>query len=59
MNWMYNLEKKWGRYAIYDLHKYFVITYLIGFALNYIGEGVFMHILPLICRQSLQDRFGD
>lgn len=39
MNWMYKLEQKWGRYAIYDLHKYFVIVYLIGFVLNYIGDG--------------------
>ena len=42
MNWMYKLEQKWGRYAIYDLHKYFVFAYLIGFALNYIGDGVFL-----------------
>ncbi|MBQ8625029.1 MAG: hypothetical protein IJ419_02520 [Agathobacter sp.] len=41
MNWMYKLEQKWGRYAIYDLHKYFVIAYLIGFALNFIGGGAF------------------
>lgn len=38
---MHKLEQKYGRYAIYDLHKYFVIAYLIGFALNYIGKGVF------------------
>ena len=45
MNWMYKLEQKWGRYAIYDLHKYFVIAYLIGFALNYIGDGIFLAYL--------------
>ncbi len=39
MNWMHKLEEKLGRYAIYDLHKYFVIVYLIGFALNYVGGG--------------------
>ncbi len=42
MNWMYKLEQKWGRYAIPDLHRYFVIAYMIGFALNYIGGGVFL-----------------
>lgn len=45
MNWMYKLEQKWGRYAIYDLHKYFVIAYIIGFALNYIGGGVVLSYL--------------
>ena len=45
MNWMYKLEQKYGRYAIYDLHKYFVITYLIGFALNYIGGGAILEYL--------------
>ena len=41
MNWMYKLEQKYGRYAIYDLHKYFVIAYLIGVVLNYVSNGVF------------------
>ena len=41
MNWMYKLEQKYGRYAIFDLHKYFVIAYLIGVVLNYVSNGVF------------------
>ena len=41
MNWMYKLEQKYGRYAIYDLHKYFVIAYLIGIAFTYISNGEF------------------
>lgn len=45
MNWMYKLEQKWGRYAIYDLHKYFVFIYFIGFALNFIGDGVVRNYL--------------
>ena len=45
MNWMYKLEQKWGRYAIHDLHKYFVFAYLIGFVLNYIGDGIFLAYL--------------
>ena len=36
MNLMNKLERKWGRYAIYDLHKYFVFAYMIGFALKYL-----------------------
>ena len=35
MNFMQKLERKWGRYAIYNLHKYVVIAYFIGFLLNY------------------------
>ena len=45
MNWMYKLEQKWGRYAVYDLHKYFVIAYLVGFALNYVGGGTILEYL--------------
>lgn len=45
MNWMYKLEQKWGRYAIYDLHKYFVIVYLIGFVLNFVGNGTITNYL--------------
>ena len=40
MNWMYKLEQKYGRYAIYDLHKYFVIVYFIGYALDMFGGGL-------------------
>lgn len=39
MNWMYKLEQKWGKYAIYDLHKYFVGIYFIGYLLSRI-EGI-------------------
>lgn len=37
MNWMNKLERKWGKYAIYNLHKYIVFAYFIGFLLNYIA----------------------
>ena len=30
MNWMYKLEQKLGRYAIYDLHKYLAGAYALG-----------------------------
>lgn len=38
MNWMYKLEQKWGKYAIYDLHKYFVGIYFIGYVLSRFGN---------------------
>lgn len=34
MNWMYKLEQKWGRYAIYNLHKYLAGAYAIGLILS-------------------------
>ncbi len=40
MNLMQKLERKWGRYQIYGLHKYFVIAYMIGFFLDNISGGV-------------------
>ena len=33
MNLMEKLERKWGRYAVYGLHKYVVGAYFIGFIL--------------------------
>lgn len=40
MNWMDKLEKNWGRYAISDLHKYFIIAALLGSVLSYTEIGV-------------------
>ncbi len=37
MNFMDKLENKFGRYAVYDLHKYFVFVYFIGYALDMFG----------------------
>ena len=34
MNWMDKLERKWGRYAIPELHKYFVFALLLGLIIN-------------------------
>lgn len=34
MNWMEKLERKWGRYAISDLHKYFALALLLGIVIN-------------------------
>ena len=35
MNFMNKLEKKWGKYSIYNFQKYVIFAYFIGFALSY------------------------
>ena len=40
MNWMTKLEQKWGKYAIYNLHKYVVMAYFTGFIFNYFAPGL-------------------
>ncbi len=37
MNLMQKLEKKWGRYAIPELHKYLVFAYFLGYLANIIS----------------------
>lgn len=54
MNWMMKLERKWGRYAIYDLHKYFVFVYFIGAVLGYLGDGEIMNYLNFSVPAILQ-----
>lgn len=39
MNFMNKFEKKFGRYAIYDLHKYFVFASMIGLVLSQFEMG--------------------
>ena len=40
MNWMMKLERKWGKYAIYNLHKYVVMAYFTGFIFNSFAPGL-------------------
>lgn len=40
MNFMDKLERKWGRHAVYNLHKYIVAAYGLGFVLNYLAPGI-------------------
>jgi len=40
MNFMQKLERKWGRHAIYGLHKYVIGAYFIGFILEYLPIGI-------------------
>ena len=37
MNFMEKLERKWGRYAIPELHKYLVFAYFLGYLSNMIS----------------------
>lgn len=39
MNFMNKLEQKFGKYAVYDLHKYFVFASAIGVILSQFGIG--------------------
>lgn len=41
MNWMDKLERKWGKYAIPDIHRYLIIAILIGYAISYLASGLF------------------
>lgn len=54
---MYKLEQKWGRHAIYDLHKYFVIVYFIGYALDMFAGSIVSAYLsfsvPMILRGQI------
>lgn len=36
MNFMEKLQRKWGKYAVYELHKYLVGAYFVGFVLDYL-----------------------
>ena len=44
MNWMNQLEKKWGHYAIPSLHKYLVIAVAIGYAISYFGGNLINYL---------------
>ncbi len=40
MNFMENLQRKWGKYAVYELHKYLVGFYFIGLVFSYLPVNV-------------------
>lgn len=44
MNLMDKLERKWGKYAVYNLHKYIVIAYFIGFILSYLPIDIMSYL---------------
>lgn len=41
-NWLYNLEKKFGRYAVPNLTVFVIFTYIIGYLFSFMG------LIPLI-----------
>lgn len=56
MNLMQKLEQKWGRYAVYNLHKYVIFAYFIGFVLSYLAPGVVSYLqfsLPAILQGQI------
>lgn len=44
MNFMDKLERKWGKYAIPGIHKYFVGAYMIGFLLEYLPINLYSYL---------------
>lgn len=40
MNWLNNLERKFGRYAIHNLTMYLIGTYIIGYGIRFLLPGV-------------------
>ncbi|MBQ6845449.1 MAG: hypothetical protein IJO60_12565 [Agathobacter sp.] len=44
MNFMEKLERKWGRYAVYELHKYLIGAYCIGFVLDYLPFDISLYL---------------
>ena len=44
MNWMDKLEKKWGRYAIPDIHRYLILAILIGYIISSVAGSAFNYL---------------
>lgn len=44
MNWMNKLERKWGRYAIPNLSRYFVVAILFGFVMERIAPNALSYL---------------
>ena len=44
MNWLYRLERKFGRYAIVNLPLYIVLLYAVGAALDILSQGTFYYV---------------
>ena len=45
MNWMDKLERKWGRHAVANLSRYFVLAQVIGYVVQLTAPGRYF-ILP-------------
>lgn len=40
MNWMDKLERKWGRHAVANLSRYFVLAQVIGYVVQLTAPGL-------------------
>lgn len=44
MNWMDEMERKWGRYAIVNLSRYFVLAQVIGYLVELVAPGLMTYL---------------
>ena len=45
MNWMDKLERKWGRHAVANLSRYFVLAQVIGYVVQLMAPGLMSYCL--------------
>ena len=44
MNWMDNLERKWGRHAVANLSRYYVLAQVIGYVVQLTAPGLMSYM---------------
>ena len=44
MNWMDKLERKWGRHAVANLSRYFVLAQVIGYVVQLTAPGLMSYM---------------
>ena len=44
MNWMDKLERKWGRHAVANLSRYFVLALVIGYVVQLTAPGLMSYM---------------
>ena len=44
MNWMDKLERKWGRHAVANLSRYFVLAQVIGYVVQLTAPGLISYM---------------
>ena len=44
MNWMDKLERKWGRHAVANLSRYFVLAQVIGYVVQLMAPGLMSYM---------------
>lgn len=58
MNWMDKLERKWGRHAVANLSRYFVLAQVIGYVVQLTAPGL-MSYMNLIWAVFCTDSSGE